>query len=146
MPRLFTLQEAEELLPSVERWLQAAMESKTQAGRLEGELTGVLTRIQQLGGVQIDVRRVAEAKSARERFLERLRQSLGEIENSGCLVKDLETGLVDFPTLLDGDEVCLCWKLGEANIGYWHHTSEGFAGRKSIDPEFLQRHKGGRPH
>ena len=51
----------------------------------------------------------------------------------GTVVKDLETGLVDFPSLRGGEEVYLCWKLGEARIGYWHGIEEGFAGRKPLD-------------
>jgi hypothetical protein len=51
-------------------------------------------------------------------------------------VKDLDTGLVDFPTLFRGQEVYLCWKLGEASIEFWHSVDEGFRGRKAIDRDF----------
>ena len=103
-------------------------------------------RIHTQGGIQIDIAASAQAKSGKEQALERLKHFLAEIENSGCLVKDLDTGLVDFPTMLDGGEVYLCWKLGEKHIGFWHRTDEGFQGRKSIDHDFLDRHRGGRPH
>jgi len=146
MPKLFTLQEAEELLPNLEQSLRSALESKYKATELDEELSGVLRRIHMSGGIQIDVNRVAEVKAGKEKSLQRLKQALAEIEGSGCLVKDLDQGLIDFPTLLDSQEVYLCWKIGEPHIGFWHHTSEGFAGRKSIDQDFLHRHKGGRPH
>jgi hypothetical protein len=55
-------------------------------------------------------------------------------------VKDLDIGLVDFPTVFRGVEVCLCWKLGEPRIGYWHGAEEGFRGRKPIDQDFLAHH------
>ena len=146
MSRLFTLQEAEELLPAVERWLRSAIDSKKSASELEDQMNALLVRINIYGGVQIDVTQIAKIKSSKEQVLDQLNRSLGEMETSGVVVKDLDVGLIDFPTLLDDQEVYLCWKLGEPHIGFWHHTSEGFAGRKSIDRDFLDRHKGGRPH
>jgi len=146
MGRLFTLREAEELLPSVERWLREAIESKKNAAEAEAHLNAMLLRIHVFGGIQVDVPRAAELKTAKEKSEEHLRQALEEFENNGVVVKDLDIGLIDFPTLFDGEEVYLCWKLGETGIGFWHHTTEGYAGRKQIDGDFLERHKGGRPH
>jgi hypothetical protein len=59
-------------------------------------------------------------------------------------VKDLDIGLVDFPTTFNGVEVYLCWKLGEPGIEFWHGVEEGFRGRKPIDREFLENHRGDR--
>ena len=146
MSRLFTLQEAEELLPGVERSLRAAIESKKSATQLDEQVNQQLVRINMSGGVQLDLNRFAEMKAGKEHALEQLKKALAEIETAGVLVKDLDIGLIDFPTLLDGQEVYLCWKLGESHIGFWHHTSEGFRGRKQIDRDFLDRHQGGRPH
>jgi hypothetical protein len=61
---------------------------------------------------------------------------MDQIEDSGCIVKDLDVGLVDFPALLGEEQVLLCWKLGEPRIEYWHRNEEGFGGRKPIDGEF----------
>ncbi len=130
----------------MERLLRSAMESKKSAAELEEQMNAYLVRINLHGGVQLDLNRIAEIKFGKEQSMERLKQALTEIENSGVLVKDLDIGLIDFPTLLDGSEVYLCWKLGEPHIGFWHDTTEGFAGRKSIDQDFLKRHKGGRAH
>ncbi|MBI3698147.1 MAG: DUF2203 domain-containing protein [Acidobacteria bacterium] len=146
MPRLFTLQEAEELLPTVERSLRTAIESKKSASQFDEQVNLQLVRINMSGGVQLDLNRFAEMKAGKEHALEQLKKALDEIETAGVLVKDLDIGLVDFPTLLDGQEVYLCWKLGESHIGFWHHTGEGFQGRKQIDRDFLERHQGGRPH
>ena len=146
MGRLFTLHEAEELLPSVERWLRSALENRQSAQSFEEQFHALLLRIHVAGGVQVDVGRVVEIKTGKEQCQERLQQALAEIENSGVLVKDLDVGLIDFPTLLEDQEVYLCWKLGEPSIAFWHHTTEGFAGRRSIDRDFLDRHKGGRTH
>ena len=62
------------------------------------------------------------------------------------MVKDLDVGLIDFPTLYRGEEVYLCWKLGETGIQYWHGIDEGFRGRKKIDRDFLDNHKGESPN
>ena len=140
------MQEAEELLPSVDRWLRSAIENRSKAASADEKLNALLVRINLHGGIQFDVHAAAEMKSGREQAVERLKQALAEIESSGVVVKDLDIGLIDFPTMLDGAEVYLCWKLGETHIGFWHNTTEGFAGRKAIDKEFLERHKGGRPH
>ena len=59
-------------------------------------------------------------------------------------MKDLDTGLVDFPTLFRGQEVYLCWKLGEPSIEYWHSVDQGFRGRKPIDRDFRDHLEGDR--
>jgi hypothetical protein len=58
-----------------------------------------------------------------------------DIHSCGCHLKDLDSGLVDFPTLWEGREVYLCWKLGEPRVGYWHELEAGFAGRRSLETE-----------
>ena len=57
------------------------------------------------------------------------------IHERGAIVKDLGTGLIDFPARLHGEEVLLCWRLGEDRVEHWHGLEEGFAGRKQLDPE-----------
>jgi len=145
MSRLFTLHEAEALLPDLERWLRSAIASRKSASALEEQLNALLLRINILGGIQVDVGRVVDWKTDKDQHVERLKKALEEIEESGVVLKDLDIGLIDFPTLLEGEEVYLCWKLGETGIGFWHHTTEGYAGRKQIDRDFLDRHQGSRP-
>jgi len=60
-----------------------------------------------------------------------------ELEKVGCELKDYRLGLVDFPARLAGREVCLCWRLGEDEIAYWHETDGGFAGRRMIGADFV---------
>lgn len=134
------------MLPSVEGWLRAAMESRKSASAAEEQLNALLLRINMFGGVQVDIGRAAGLKAEKDQHVEALKKALGDIESSGVLLKDLDIGLIDFPTLLDGEEVYLCWKLGEHGISFWHHTTEGYAGRKQIDRSFLDRHQGGRTH
>ena len=55
-----------------------------------------------------------------------------QIQSAGAQIKDVNIGLLDFPALKDGREVCLCWKHGEGDISFWHEVDEGFAGRQPI--------------
>ncbi|HMF28634.1 MAG TPA: DUF2203 domain-containing protein [Candidatus Cybelea sp.] len=81
--------------------------------------------------------RIASARSAlpAPRFGE-LKHEIGRliyrIESLGCVVKDIDLGLVDFPAMLDDEPIYLCWKLGEPNVAYWHGTDEGFSARKAL--------------
>jgi hypothetical protein len=66
--------------------------------------------------------------------LEQLVGHAREIESKGILIKDFESGLIDFPHIRSGgEEVYLCWKLGESGIEYWHRIADGFAGRRPVD-------------
>ena len=71
--------------------------------------------------------RIKEAEGIRSQRLERDGRS---DSRDGCQLKDVEIGLVDFPTLYRGKEVYLCWKFGEAGIGYWHPIEDGYRGRQ----------------
>jgi Uncharacterized conserved protein len=64
---------------------------------------------------------------------DRLDELIHSVQDMGAIIKDVNTGLLDFPALKDGREVYLCWKYGEQDIAFWHEIEEGFAGRHSID-------------
>jgi hypothetical protein len=61
-----------------------------------------------------------------------LREQLEQIASTGCVIKDLDIGLVDWPALHGGREIWLCWKYGEPEIAYWHEIDGGFAGRRPV--------------
>lgn len=142
MAKRFTLAEAESLLPEVEKVMREALALKAEYDRAESALQATVRKIMFAGGMTIDSYSVGEEKSKRDNSAERLKSSIENLQERGCLVKDLSIGLVDFPTLFRGQEVCLCWKLGESGIRFWHGTEEGFAGRKEIDQDFLDHHEG----
>jgi hypothetical protein len=98
------------------------------------------------GGMMVDRFAVETIKSTRHSNGERMKSAVEEIQEMGCLIKDLETGLIDFPTLLRGEEVYLCWRLGETDIGFWHGVHEGVAGRRAIDQFFVDNHQGSAPN
>lgn len=144
MSKRFTLTEARQLLPLVGRLLREAVALKTEYQESERQIQALSGQITLMGGMVVDRSRVLAARTQRDESGARLKQSLEQVQETGCVVKDLDIGLVDFPTLFKGREVYLCWKLGEEDITYWHGVEEGFAGRKPIDREFLEHHEGER--
>jgi hypothetical protein len=146
MSKIFTLQEAQHLIPTVKEWLEQAIESKRQVETIDDELRGVSERINMMGGSEINPAAILKQRRTKDAALRALRDVIGQIEASGCLVKDLDRGLVDFPALLGDEEVYLCWKLGEDSIGYWHRVEEGYAGRKPIGDDFGRSSGSERPN
>ncbi|MBI4893061.1 MAG: DUF2203 domain-containing protein [Acidobacteria bacterium] len=142
MPRYFTLQQAQDTVEKLRGVIKAAVEVRTRQAEAEGELREAVQRAQVLGGVRLDPDRMALLSKAKQLAAVRLRECVEAIEESGAQLKDLDAGLLDFPTLYRGAEVLLCWRLGEAGIGYWHGLEEGFRGRKAIDRDFLDHHTG----
>ncbi|MGD0436675.1 MAG: DUF2203 domain-containing protein [Bryobacteraceae bacterium] len=146
MPRFFSLQQAQKLLPEVESAIRDAISLKAEFQRAEAEWQGFAHRVAIQGGLRADRSQLLEQKRHRESTARDLKQAIERIHQAGCLVKDLDIGLIDFPTLLHGEEVYLCWKLGETGIRFWHGIHEGFGGRKEIDQEFLEHHQGELPN
>ena len=131
----FSREEAEQLLPQIEKSLKRAQAQKQTIDALQGELSNAASRIMVLGGSYPPYSDLVKKKSERDQMSTQVLETLAKIQETGCLVKDLDEGLVDFPSLVDGQEAFLCWKQGERRIDYWHGIEEGFAGRKRIDEE-----------
>lgn len=140
MPQItFDLKQAELLLPRLEQLLRGAMEQKTRLTESGQELTRQMERIVLAGGCQVNVSSIAHTKRQKDESAQRLQQVVEEIESTGCLLKDLDIGLVDFPCRVAAREFYLCWKLGEPSIHFWHNTDEGFARRKPIDDQMIRQ-------
>jgi hypothetical protein len=146
MPRFFTLQQAEQVLPRVASAIREVIALKTEYERAEAEWQNFCQRLAVTGGMQVDRVQVLEKKNRREGATAAIQEAIERVHEFGCLVKDLDTGLIDFPTLFQGEEVYLCWKLGEPGIQFWHSVNEGFRGRKAIDAAFLEHHRGELPN
>ena len=116
MARRFTLPEAQSLIPRVDRLMRQAIAMKSEYDDAERVIQSMTERVMLMGGIQIDRERALEVRSRRESASNQLRGSIEQVQEIGCVVKDLDTGLVDFPTLFRGVEVYLCWKLGEPSI------------------------------
>jgi hypothetical protein len=141
MARTFTVSEAQTLLPVLESLLRSAMEAKALIEEVDGELQSLANRIFINGGTLVDVVSVARRKAQREKAVQRAKDAVAEIDATGVQVKDLDIGLLDFPCVVEGDVILLCWKMGEKSITHWHGTQEGFAGRKPIDERILRSQK-----
>jgi hypothetical protein len=144
--RFFTLRQAEQLLPEVETAIRKAIAAKAEFAEAESDSQEFQRRVMLQGGVLVDHSKLLERKQRRDASARNLKDSVEKIQEYGCLVKDLDIGLIDFPTLFNGEEVYLCWKLGESGIRFWHGVQEGFRGRKAIDQEFLDHHQGDLPN
>ena len=142
MPKRFTLPEAQGLIPEVSRRLREAVALKAEFEEAEGALRSSTERIMGMGGMTVDRENLREVKLRRDSAAARLPKAIERVQQMGCLVKDLDIGLVDFPTLFRGAEVYLCWRFGEPAIRFWHGVDEGFAKRKAIDRDFRDHHRG----
>jgi hypothetical protein len=138
--RTFTLDEAQSLLPILESLLRSAIQAKELMEEVEAEMQELSHRIFLNGGTHVDVVAVARRKAERAKAEQRAKDALAEIDSIGVQVKDIDTGLLDFPCDVEGKTVLLCWRMGEKSITHWHGTTEGFAGRKLID-ERISRSK-----
>ena len=119
----YTLAEARALLPQVRQWLSRLNELRGYAAGLEEEIGRLMARHGEAGGppIQSSVRLLVEFKKV-----------LREFQTRQILIKDLDRGLVDFPAILAGKEVFLCWEQDEEDIEYWHDLEAGYAGRAPL--------------
>src|ERR1043166_5612350 len=100
-PKLFTLTEAERTRRELEPVLIEAIELRRKLGPLDEELAAIATRIQWMGGLLVPYEETARTRFDRDRLAESLRSALDKIQATGCVVKDLDVGLLDFPAIID---------------------------------------------
>ncbi len=131
--KYFDRREAERLLPKLRPWLEEARDEKQKVDAFKNDLTQAVSRIMVLGGTFPPFAELLRKRSEHDKAASRLMEVIQRIQETGCVVKDVDQGLVDFPSLLDGEEVYLCWKLDEEHVAFWHGLEEGFAGRKPLD-------------
>ena len=129
--RYFTPSEANELLAEVRPLAESLVEHR-DGMRLAAERRARLTaRIAGNGG-DLDPQEPGELDEQFERESQAVARAVEGLQRLGLLVKDLDRGLVDFPALHNGEEVLLCWQVGEDEVAHWHGVDEGFAGRKPL--------------
>lgn len=127
LERIFTLSEANRLIPELEQHLAAIRQGKRVLLRVKDEIAKASAHAQLGGGTF--------AGPVYIRALEQISEHLQAIQELGVLVKDLDMGLCDFPYQRDGRIVLLCWKHGESEIQWWHDIDSGFAGRQPLEPD-----------
>lgn len=136
MNKIFTVSEAQTLLPVLEALLRGAQKSYNRANELDAEMQALNSRIFLSGGMHVDVVAAARRRGEREKAAQSTKEALDEMESIGVQVQSLEDGLLDFPCQLGGETVLLCWKIGEAGIGHWHGLEDGFEARRPLDSRF----------
>jgi hypothetical protein len=119
----YTRDEARYLLPQIRRWLTRSAELQAEAQKVEERLGELMAPGSDLGG---------ELVNSWVRTLVDLEETLKEFQRREIQVKDLQRGLVDFPAILDGREVFLCWEQDEEDIEFWHALDAGYAGRERL--------------
>jgi hypothetical protein len=137
--KTFSLDEAQALLPVLESLLKRAIDARTQAADIELELQQLARHVAMTGGAMVNVVKIARQRALIEEHIQTVKESLEEMNAIGVQVKDLETGLLDFPCRIDGETVLLCWRMGEDSITHWHTVDSGFRGRQPIDERFRRK-------
>jgi hypothetical protein len=129
--RIFTPDEANELLPTVRPLVERMVEGKRALDAAQAEADEVSARISGNGG-GLPPARLAEVNDDVTRRATELARAVDKLQGLGVMVKDLDTGLIDFPSVREGRDVLLCWRLGEDEVAFWHGYDDGFAGRRPI--------------
>ena len=130
--KLFSLDDANALIPQ----LELVMEKMQRLGMKVREEIATLARERgQPGLPDLSTRQLLRLRPSLQPLFEEMAQAVQEIEKHGCHFKGLELGLVDFPAELDGEIVELCWQYGEKEIAFYHRRTEGFAGRRPLNPQ-----------
>jgi len=142
MPRYFTLAEADRALPEIERALRDILFHRAEYQRAHEEMENWTRRIRIAGGSRVDPGAHLALRARRDTSAAALKDAADRVEQAGALIKDVDIGLIDFLSRYRGGIVCLCWKLGEDKIRFWHGLEEGFRGRKPIDDDFMKHHRG----
>jgi hypothetical protein len=131
--RYFTPEQANELLPAVRSLVERLVEHRRALAEAQQAREALMSRI----GGNGDLRgggyaELVEIDRTIARKLSGIARCVNGINELGALVKDLDSGLVDFPARMGGEDVLLCWQLGEERIEFWHGPEEGYAGRKPL--------------
>lgn len=133
-PRFFTIEEANRLIPRLETLMGRLTEKRQEFLSKQQALEENQAKVQE-NGHALDRGKIAQLRKELGVLMWGIQQGIAEVEALGCLVKDLDLGLVDFPSLKEGREIYLCWRWGEEEVAFWHGLDEGFAGRKPLKPK-----------
>jgi len=129
--RYFTVDEANEALVEVRPLTEELVAHRRALVDLQERQSALTTRIAGNGG-NVEPSELQDVQERLDEEVAGIARCVARIHELGALVKDLDDGLVDFPAQREGEEVLLCWRLGEDEIAFWHGLDEGFAGRKPL--------------
>lgn len=131
--KFFTLDEANDFIPHLEYKISKIVRVKNDLAAYATTLVKQGIPVQELIDQTITLTPDLEPIQIKlSKYTQTIKDLIGEINTMGCIVKDVDLGLVDFYGILDGREVFWCWQMGERQISYYHLTSEGFGNRKPL--------------
>ena len=122
--RFFTVSEANKLIPLLTKKLKSMQRVGRKLQDVSGAVAPESQDIAWSGGIPVEPQYF--------RLLSTFQSDLGDICAEGCQIKDIESGLIDFPTFWEGREVYLCWQLGESEVSHWHEVEAGFEDRQAL--------------
>lgn len=129
--RQFTLEEANALVPLLEETFQRLAPGRQEHSALRERLDELMRR-RSANGSSSSNADLARARESVDRLARQVEEGVQELLDRGIIVRDVEQGLVDFPSQREGREVFLCWIRGESQIEFWHETDRGFAHRQPL--------------
>jgi hypothetical protein len=131
MARFFTPEEANELLPQVRPLVEGMVRARAKLAQAE-VAQGTVVRAVGGNGGGLDPQEVRDTREAVDDLSEQVGRAVSALGELGVIVKDAESGLVDFPCRRGEEIVLLCWRLGEDRVAFWHGMDDGFAGRQPL--------------
>ena len=133
-PTLLTVEEANRLLEQAMPLVQQLQRLHVSILQTNQQLDDDVQKLSVGNGYPIQElrERIEKLTAAQMKLLEEFQAALQQLETLGCVLKDVSTGLIDFYSLREGEVVCLCWRVGEERIGFWHRLEDGFAGRQPV--------------
>jgi hypothetical protein len=129
--RYFTPEDANETLDEVRPLTEELVRHRRALGDLQDRQASLIGRIAGNGG-NVEPHELQEVQERLDEEVAGIARCVALIHELGALVKDLDEGLVDFPARREGEDVLLCWRLGEDEVAFWHGLEEGFSGRKPL--------------
>jgi len=130
-PRYFTPAEANEALEVVRPLAEELVAHRRGLVELQERQAALVARIAGNGG-DLEPRELQHVQEQLDEEVAGIARCVARIHAAGALVKDFDAGLVDFPAQREGEDVLLCWHLGEDEVGFWHGPDEGFSGRRPL--------------
>ena len=129
--KVFTTEEANELLPVLSDLLRDLQRKRDKVVEIEVQIDALelIKETQDNASAREQEQLIEKHRKAVAEFYE----TVDEIHSHGCLLKDIDLGLIDFYGVVEGRIVCLCWRLGEEGIRFWHDVKEGYANRQALD-------------
>lgn len=135
---VFTAEEANRLLEEIRPRVERLVEAKREFDRVQSELDVLSLVVSGAAPDNPDARELKRLHERRHELAEKISHGVSAIHRRGCVVKDLDRGLVDFYALSGDRLVFLCWQLGEAEISHWHTLEGGFSTRQKLNHTELE--------